>query len=327
MKTLLFIGGTGYIGGPILSRFIERNDPDLNIAALVRSPEKAEKLRALNLRLKIVSGSQDDAELVERIATDADVVFSMADSDNLTAVEAILRGLKRRFDTNGVKPTLIHLSGTGILADDAKGTLSEKIYIDTEVDALPATQPHRNVDLAIVNADTQGYIYSYIVIPGIPFGPPSGVLAKERVQNPKNLIFTFILSASFARRSAGYVGAGTNRMGVVDVNETADIVEILYNAAVAGRASHGKQGNYFLTNGDVAWGEIANVVATRAGPPRPFTQEDLDTYYPGMPVLHSVLGNNGRASAERARALGWQPEKSTEHFLSAVRDEVEHWKM
>ncbi|KAJ7655991.1 hypothetical protein DFH06DRAFT_1328832 [Mycena polygramma] len=271
MKNLLFIGGTGYIGGPLLSRFLENNDPDLNITALVRSPEKAAKLRALNLRLNIVSGSQDDAEL----------------------------------------STLIHMSGTGILADDAKGTLSEKIYNDTDVEALPATQPHRNVDLAIVNADTQGYIYSYIVIPGIPFGSPGGVLAETRVQNPKNLIFTFILSASFARCSAGYVGARTNRMGVVDVNETADIVEILYTAAVAGRASHGKHGYYFITNGDVAWGEIADVVATRAGAPRPFTQEDLDTYYPGMPGLHRVLGNNGRANAERARALGWKPVKST----------------
>lgn len=216
----------------------------------------------------------------------------------------------------------------GILSDEAKGTLSEKIYNDTniaEIEGLPATQPHRNVDLAIVDADTQGprcsilflkklltrfppgYINSYIVIPGIVFGPPRGILAETRVQNPNNLGFTFILSASFARRSAGFVGAGTNRIAVVDVNESqytnfspvcvnlrhgilaADIVEIVYTAAAASRAAHGKEGYYFVTNGDVAWGEIADVVATRAGARRPWTQEDLDTYFPGMVRCISYL--------------------------------------
>ncbi|KAJ7664516.1 hypothetical protein DFH06DRAFT_1392243 [Mycena polygramma] len=328
MQNLLFIGGTGYIGGPILSSFLEKNDPNFNITALVRSAAKADKLRALNMKLNIVSGSHDDAELVERISADADAVFSLADSDNLQATETILRGLKKRFETTGIKPTLIHMSGTGTVADEAKGTLSEKIYNDmniAEIEALPATQPHRNVDLAIVDADTQGYIYSYVVIPGIVFGPPRGILAEARVQNPKNLGFTLILSASFGRRSAGFIGAGTNRIAVVDVTDTTDIVEIVYNAAAAGSAAHGKQGYYFVTNGDVAWGEIADVVVTRAGARSPFTQDDLDKYFPGMPGMHSLLGNNGRAHADRSRALGWKPVKTTDDFFAAVRDDVEHW--
>ncbi|KAJ7919226.1 hypothetical protein B0H13DRAFT_1868747 [Mycena leptocephala] len=331
MKNMLFIGGTGYIGGPILSRFLEKNDPNFNITALVRSVDKAEKLRALDVQLNIVSGSHNDAELVEQIASAADVVFSLADSDNLQAAESILRGLKKRFETTGIKPTLLHMSGTGCLADDAKGMFSSQtIYKDTDIaqiETLPATQPHRNVDLAITDADTQGYIESYIVLPGIVFGTPRGILAETRMQNMTNLGFTGILSASFARGAAGFVGEGKNHIAIVDVSETADLIETLYIAASAGRAAHGKHGYYFVTNGDVTWGKIAEVVETRAGARRPFTQEDLDTYFPGLPSLHSVLGNNGRADSERSRALGWKPVKTTEDFLAAVRDEVEHWEI
>jgi saccharopine dehydrogenase-like NADP-dependent oxidoreductase len=60
-----------------MSRLLERKDPSLNITALVRSPEKADKLHTLDLRLNIIVGSHNDAELVENIVSDADVVFSL----------------------------------------------------------------------------------------------------------------------------------------------------------------------------------------------------------------------------------------------------------
>jgi hypothetical protein len=51
---------------------------------------------------------------------------------------------------------------------------------------------------------------------------------------------------------------------------------------------------------------------------------DIDDF---QPSLHSLLGNNGRADSERSRALGWTPVKTTEDFLAAVLDEVEHWEI
>ncbi|KAJ7673867.1 hypothetical protein DFH06DRAFT_1081711 [Mycena polygramma] len=328
MQNILFIGGTGYIGGPIFSRFIEKNDPKFNIIALVRSAEKAEKLRALDVKVNIVSGSHDDAELVERLASEADVVFSLADSDNLQATESILRGLKKRFDTTGIKPTLIHLSGTGCLGDGAKGMFaSQKVYKDTDLaalEALPDTASHRNVDLAIIAADVQGYINSYIFFPGLVFGTPRGVLAKAGVQNAKNLGVTFILGASFNRRAAGFVGEGKNIIALVDVNEIADLVEILYTAASAKNAAHGKEGYYFAATGEISWAGIADVLAARAGAARPYTQEELDATFP---VLHDFLGDNGRADSERSRALGWKPVKGTADFLAELKEVVANWKI
>ncbi|KAJ7476364.1 hypothetical protein B0H11DRAFT_2032071 [Mycena galericulata] len=333
MKNILFIGGTGYIGGPILSRFLEREDPNLNISALVRSPEKADKLRGLNARLNIISGSHNDAELVEKIASDADIVFSLADCDDLQAAESILRGIRKRFEITGIKPILIHMSGTGCLGDRAKGEFSSQtIYNDldiAQIETLPATQAHRNVDLAIVEADKQGYTDTYIVLPGIVYGPPHGILADAGVQNPTNLALTGYIKASFERRAAGIVGKGKNFISHVDVTEVADLVETLYNSVIEGSnsaAEHGRNGYYFVANGDVEFEKLTEIVETRTGTRRVFTDNELKAYFPS-PSLQSFFGDNGRCDSARSCALGWKPVKTTEDFLVAVREEVERWNV
>ncbi|KAJ7470202.1 hypothetical protein B0H11DRAFT_2041801 [Mycena galericulata] len=333
MKNILFIGGTGYIGGPIFSRFLERQDPNLNISALVRSSEKADKLRGLNARLNIISGSHNDAELVEKIASDADIVFSLADCDDLQAAESILRGLRKRFEITGIKPILIHMSGTGCLGDLANGEFSSQtIYNDLDVaqiETLPSTQPHRNVDLAIVEADKQGYTDTYIVLPGIVYGAPHGILADAGVQNPTNLALTGYIKASFDRHAAGIVGKGKNVLSHVDVNEVANLVEALHSSIVEGGnsvAGHGRDGYYFVANGDVEFEKVTEVVETRAGTRRVFTDNELKAYF-ASPSVQRFFGDNGRCDSARSRALGWKPVKTTEDFLVAVREEVEQWKV
>ncbi|KAJ7776299.1 hypothetical protein B0H16DRAFT_1672331 [Mycena metata] len=334
MKSILFIGGTGYIGGPILSRFIERDNSNLNLTALIRSPEKADKLRKLNLRgLNVVIGSHHDATLVERLVSEADVVFSMADCDDLQAARSILRGVKRRFEVTHVKPILIHMARTGCLGDGAQGAFSsETMYSDldiAQIETLPVTQPHRNVDLAIVEADSQGYTHRYIVLPGLVFGTPHGILAREGVQNPTNLALTALIRASFTRGAAGMRGDAKNIIAVADVTEVADLVEILYDSVIANKTEigHGSNGYYFVSSADVLFENLVEVIESRAGKRRAFTQEELDLYFPNLPSLQGFFGDNGRADSARSRALGWKPVKATEEFLLALRDEVEHWQL
>ncbi|KAJ7737432.1 NAD(P)-binding protein [Mycena maculata] len=332
MKNILFTGGTGYIGGPILSRLIERNDPNLNITALVRSAAKVEKINTLNLRLNVVPGSHSDATLVERLASEADVVFSLADCDDLPAAEAVLRGLKKRFEATGRKPVLIHMSGTGCLGDNAKGLFaSYTIYNDiniAQIESLPATQPHRNVDLAIVQADTHGYAETYIVAPPGVYGTPHGILADAGVQNVTNAAFDSLISISFKRGAAGVIGEGKNITGHVDVTEVGDLVVLLYDTITANPAlaGHGRNGYYFADNGDIEFVEITKVIEATVGPRRPLTQEELDEALPGRYNVQRFFGDNSRSRPERSRALGWRPIKTTEDFLAALRDQIENWK-
>lgn len=67
---------SGYIGGTVLLRFLTRSDAaSLNITALVRSPDKAEQLKALGVNG--VVGSFSDLSLIEKLASETDVVIAM----------------------------------------------------------------------------------------------------------------------------------------------------------------------------------------------------------------------------------------------------------
>ena len=113
---------SGYIGGAVLERFLSRPDiTSYNVRALVRSPEKAEKLKTFGV--DAVVGSHDDVVLVEKLASETDVFFSIvridlflrpsliisqADADHMPAAKATLAGLKSRHAATGVAPILIH---------------------------------------------------------------------------------------------------------------------------------------------------------------------------------------------------------------------------
>ncbi|KAJ7051428.1 hypothetical protein C8F01DRAFT_1212685 [Mycena amicta] len=333
MKNILFIGGTGYIGGVILSRFLEDQAIDERITLLVRSADKVEKLTSLNAvkkELVVVQGSHNDGPLVEKLVAEADVIVSTADCDDLQAMESILRGTKARFEATGVKPTLIHMSGTGCLGDNAKGAFaSTKVYNDLdipEIEALPATQHHRNVDLAVVAADKAGYVNTYIVIPGVVYGAARGILAENGIQNMINFAWVALFRLSFARGAVGIIGEGKNLVAHVEVNEVADLVLLLYDRIQAGTAAHGREGYYFVDNGSVPFARLVEVVETRAGPRRPLTQEELDQYMPGALSLQAFFGDNGVTLSSRGRAMGWKPVNGTEHLLESLRDELARYK-
>jgi hypothetical protein len=65
----------------------------------------------------------------------------------------------------------------------------------------------------------KGYTDTYIVLPGIVYGAPHGILADTGVQNPTNLALTAYIKASFDRSAAGIVGKGKNLISHVDVTE------------------------------------------------------------------------------------------------------------
>jgi len=76
-KTNIFLTGvTGYIGGSVLDRLLEHpNVASFEFTALVRSSEKAAKLKALGVNP--VVGSLQDLEILEDLASKADIVLSM----------------------------------------------------------------------------------------------------------------------------------------------------------------------------------------------------------------------------------------------------------
>jgi nucleoside-diphosphate-sugar epimerase len=330
-KTNIFLtGATGYIGGSVLVRLLDHPKADtFKITALVRSPGKAAQLKTLGV--DAVVGSFSDLDRLTKLASEADVVFSTADADNLDAAKAVLAGLKKRHETQGTIPALIHTSGTGVLADDAKGMFAyDTIYDDSDADQIETLLPsqiHRNVDLVNVNADKEGYVKSYIILPSTIYGIATGRLVDKGIQNPHSIQIPLLIKASIDRGRAGMVGLGKNLWPNVNVEDVADLYINLYDAICSDPdTGHGRNGYYFGENGEHSMYEVGKAIGEALVSfgkgtnvePSTFTEEELEKYFGG-----GWLGCNSRCKATHSRAIGWKPTKTLKDFLESIKGEVE----
>src|SRR3954449_8856211 len=110
-------GATGYIGGSVASRLIERGDP---VMGLARSVEAADALRRRGI--EPVTGDLNAYTPVVDAAGRADAVINAANSDNPFVVHALLDGLK------GSGKALIQTSGSSVVGAYDNGEFSELIY-------------------------------------------------------------------------------------------------------------------------------------------------------------------------------------------------------
>ncbi|KAF5336566.1 hypothetical protein D9611_006508 [Ephemerocybe angulata] len=328
---ILFTGATGYIGGEVFAKLLDHPKfSTFNITALVRSPEKAEKLRAL--QVQVVVGSHSDEPLMEKLASEADIVIATADADNVPAAKATLRGLKKRYAATKVPPTFIHTSGTGVLTDDAKGLYpTDTIYDDLNVvqlNSLPDTQFHRNVDLELLGGDEAGYVKTYIILPSTIYGLASSKLVDLGIQNRHSVQIPHLIRAAIDRGRGGMVGPGKNIWPNVHITEIADVYMTVLNAILHNKnPGHGREGLYFGENGEYTMYQLAKRISEvlvelglgKDSEPSPFTTEEIDKYFDGS----LYMGTNSRCRANRARALGWKPTKTTDDMLSSVKPEVE----
>ena len=115
-------------------------------------------------------------------------------------------------------------SGAAILADDARGEyVNEKVYNDLKIDefkALPDESFHRSVDLAVINADVEGYARTYTILPPTIYGLATHAIAEAGISNPHSLQIPYLIRAALARKRAGVVGKGLARWRSVHIDES-----------------------------------------------------------------------------------------------------------
>ncbi|EKM78697.1 hypothetical protein AGABI1DRAFT_41510, partial [Agaricus bisporus var. burnettii JB137-S8] len=296
----------GYIGGSILERLLVHPDAhSFEITTLVRSQNKADKLKKLGV--------------------------TPADADDLEAAKAILRGLRRRHRATGIPSIFIHTSGTGLLSDNAAGLYAtDKIWDDADADdleTLPDSAPHRDVDLAMINADNEGYVRTYLVAPSTIYGLATGRLVKAEIANNHSQQVPRLIRAALDRRRAGMVGKGVNIWPNVHIDDIGDLYIALFDAAIADpRTRHGREGYYFGENGEHTLYEVGKHIGrvlvelgkSDIAEPTTFTPKEIDKYFAGS----TSLGSNSRCRGNRSRMIGWQPKKTTKDLFASIRPEV-----
>ncbi|KAF9531406.1 hypothetical protein CPB83DRAFT_917504 [Crepidotus variabilis] len=334
-KTKILITGiTGYIGGAVYSHLTKHSDfTSFEITALVRSTDKAEKLKKLGINA--VVGAHDDVKLMESLAAEADIVIATADADNVQAATATLAGLKKRYASSGIPPTFIHTSGTGVLTDGAAGEHSgDVIYDDSnvnQIESIPDIAIHRNVDLLLVNADKEGYVRTYIILPSTIYGIATGVLVDQEIQNPFSQQVPSLIKSSVKRGQAGVVGQGKNIWPDVHIDDVAQLYVVLLDSIRKNPSTgHGRDGYYFGENGEHTLYEVGKAIGEvlvakgKTGDPEPttFTKEELATYFKGS----TYLGTNSRCRANHSRSIGWQPRFTKDDLLASIDAEYEGLK-
>ncbi|KAI0767991.1 NAD-P-binding protein [Trametes elegans] len=336
---ILLTGATGYIGGSVLQRLLQHPKANtFDITVFVRNVDKAKILES-KFGVKVVVGTLKDLGKLEALAENSHVIFHTADADDQFAARAILSGLKKRHAKLGDLPILIHTSGTGLLTDDARGEyVTETIYSDLNVEQLksiPPTAFHRDVDLLVIEADTQGYARTHIIFPSTIYGIAEGPLFDAGVSNPHSIQIPYLIKASLDRKQAGIVGKGVSLWPDVHIHDVADLYIVLFDSIVNNpdKTGHGWEGFYFGENGEHSWYQISRAIGdvlvelgiSKDPEPTPFSPEELVKYF-GSEFMGWYSGTNSRARADRSRSIGWKPKYTTEDLLKSIKPEILAYK-
>ncbi|MET0406419.1 MAG: NAD-dependent epimerase/dehydratase family protein [Cystobacter sp.] len=285
MKRAFVTGVTGYIGGSVARRL--RQD-GYSVKGLVRTPAAGERIAAQGL--EPVVGHLGDAPLLSRLAREADVVVNTADSDDRVAIEALVAGLR------GTQKTLVHTSGSSIVADFGEGEPTERIFEDdTPFTPVSGKVERVAIDRFVRDSAREG-IRSLVICPTMIYGRGLG-LKRDSAQVPT-------LIQESRRVGAGvHLGRGLNAWSNVHIE---DLVE-LYSLAIAGA----KPGDFFFAEGGEArLVDIAAAISRILG----FGGKTFSWALPdavaalGEGMARYALASNSRVRATHARGqLGWKP--------------------
>lgn len=308
----VFIVGPGFIGWNVLDLLIAEG---YQVTGLVRREQHAAGIRKSGAQA--IFGDLDDKPLITQHTANSDIVIHTATADHLASVEAILDGIRQRAAAN--TPTIyIHTSGTSLLDDNALGAYKgDAIYSDADpaaIDALPDTQPHRFVDLAIARAardELRAKAKIAIMIPPEIYGW-NDAHGRLTIQLPTIARFALV------RGWAGHVGAGLSVESQIHVKDLARAYVVLLHALERGEVDDDVRANpyFFCENGrEFSWKEVAEGVAASlakvgrlpAAEVRPFDRDAGDWDQLFAAGTGPAIGLNSRSRAVRLRELGWAP--------------------
>ncbi|WVQ77346.1 hypothetical protein IAR50_007030 [Cryptococcus sp. DSM 104548] len=339
-------GVTGYIGGTVFEALLTSSNPPSQITTLIRSPEKASLLTSSSAIAAIVRpsttitplvGSLSELDKLRDAAEEADVVVNCADFDDLEGMQAMLEGQKRRFEKTGEKGIVIHTSGTGALYDDARGDYPGKtIYTDLDpspdpslhpsISTLDATAPHRNVDWALLDADSEGFVKAHIVYPSNVWGFGQGPVFDEQLSNPISVQTKEITRVALERGRVGICGAGANIWNHINITDLGTLYALIYQKSTSFPPSipHGRQGCFFGAAGEYTLLAASQAVGRAlkkygilpdADPePETMSEAEVEERFGGW-----WCAKNTRGVAENSRRIGWEAvDSEQETFLKDI---------
>ena len=188
----VLIVGPGFIGWNVLDLLVGEG---YAVTGFVRRQKHAEQITASGATA--VLGDLNDEQAIAEHTSKHDIVMHTATADHLPSALAVLEGVKARAK-RGQHTIYIHTSGTSVLDDGNHGkSKSDKVYRDdvrAEVDSVPESAPHREIDLAIVKAQQElGEMAKIaIMIPPLIYGCKSSQPAGQPASQSSDFLTTML---------------------------------------------------------------------------------------------------------------------------------------
>ncbi|KAI5476889.1 NmrA-like domain containing protein [Pseudohyphozyma bogoriensis] len=297
MAPKIFLVGVGFIGGSLLQSLVDSKAYE--ITALTRKEEQAEVLKKLSV--KPVLGTLSDHDLIVEQVLQNEIIVHTATADDQPSVKAILDGLAKR-PASATPAVYLHTSGTGVISTDFEGTKPPPHNYDDknqgDVDALPESAPHRDVDLLIKNAVESGNLGKAkvgIILPPLIYGVGTGPFNKTSIQVPG------WVCQSMKNKNVNIVGTGVSEWNHIHV---ANLV-LAYRTIIDHLSSTSTQPPlyYFAETGYHTWLSLGEAIQKALA-----SRNLLDAKEVVKGGKASYMGSNSRSVASRIRELGWKPE-------------------
>ncbi|WP_374464320.1 NAD-dependent epimerase/dehydratase family protein [Chryseobacterium sp.] len=285
MKKILITGITGYIGGSIAQKLLERN---YEVTGLVRNESHVQELESLGI--KTIIGNIHNEGLIKAAVAGVDAVIHNADSaDDAYAVDNFIKALE------GSHKTFIFTSGSAIFGGKENGKRSDFVYTED----FPLTPRLEMASRVLINnyvlQSVQKDIRSIVIVPTMVYGEGLGI-KKDSIQVPA------LINFSQKKGHGVYFGEGENIWSNLHIEDLADLYVLALEKAKEGSV-------YYAENGSSSLKNIAEIISKKYNlePARSLSVQDaVDNFGPAGGYFG--FASNSICSADKARTeLGWKP--------------------
>ncbi|WP_312287581.1 NAD-dependent epimerase/dehydratase family protein [Chryseobacterium gleum] len=294
MKKILITGITGYIGGSIAKKLLEKS---YEVTGLVRNESHVQELESLGI--KTVVGNIHNEDLIKTAVAGVDAVIHNADSaDDAYAVDNFIKALE------GSHKTFIFTSGSAIFGGKENGRRSDFVYTED----FPLTPRLEMASRVLINnyilQSVQKDIRSIVIVPTMVYGEGLGI-KKDSIQIPA------LINFSQKKGHGVYFGEGENIWSNLHIEDLADLYVLALEKAKEGSI-------YYAENGASSLKNIAEIISKKyyLEPARSLSIQDaVDNFGPAGGYFG--FASNSICSADKARTeLGWKPVyNSIENFI------------
>ncbi|KAG0645403.1 hypothetical protein D0Z07_8971 [Hyphodiscus hymeniophilus] len=329
---VLVTGATGYIGGSIVSTLLEAKIHERHhLSVLIRGEERAAVFQSQGVHTVLFKGL-DDTEVLQRIASEHDIIIDNASGYYPSSAKAFILGLNDRKQTGG-RVHYIRTSGTSNVGDQPitgeyheVHTLTDKSNVyayEKYRDSLHA-YPQRTADLVTVETGLATGVPTTIVMAPTIYGVGSGNFNKISIQIP----MLTRLAIKFGQTCM--VGEGKGVWDHVHITDLTALYQLLLLKILAHEeVPTGERGVLFSGTGRFSWRELSENIAKalfelhaiKTDAVQSIVLEVATDRY-GLPFPELAFASNSRTSADLARELGWKPSKTAQDFSDTFLQEA-----